>query len=363
MANANQPKEIHEQVVDFIDSGRSFALVTVLKADGSTPQEVGAKAIIDHTGKIRGTIGGGQVEAEAQRRTIEACKLKQPVIFDFQLAGAGADATEPLCGGAMRLLIDTTVAKNRTAYAHTAKALRDRQRGVLITTISDTAQPKITVQWFRQADMPSWTDFPDTEAISLCLKREAPRLFTDDSQQPGTATEVLVEPIIPGPRLLIAGGGHIGQALAHQAVPLGFDVTVMDDRSEFTNKTLFPEGVTTLCHDIPKQLTDLHIDKNTYIVIVTRGHKNDGEALEACIHTCATYIGMIGSRRKVALMRKKFVESGLATSEEFNRVFAPVGLDIGAITVPEIATSIAAQLVAVRRKGSDGPHGGDEAWR
>ncbi len=361
MANASQPKEIHEQVVDFIDSGRSFALVTILKADGSTPQEVGAKAVIDHTGKILGTIGGGQVEAEAQRHTIEACKLKQPVIFDFQLAGASADATEPLCGGAMRLLIDTTVAKNRGAYAHTAQALRQRQKSVLVTTILDVAKPKITVEWFSQADMPA--DTANAEAISLCLKRETPRLFTDDSQKPETGTQVFVEPIIPRPRLLIAGGGHIGQALAHQAVPLGFDVTVMDDRSEFTNKTLFPEGVTTLCHDIPKQLTDLHIDKNTYIVIVTRGHKNDGEALEACIHTCAAYIGMIGSRRKVALMRKKFVESGLATSEEFNRVFAPVGLDIGAITVPEIATSIAAQLVAVRRKGSDGPHGGDEAWR
>lgn len=363
MANASQPKEIHEQVVDFIDSGCSFALVTVLKADGSTPQEVGAKAIIDHTGKIRGTIGGGQVEAEAQRHTIEACKLKQPVIFDFQLAGASADATEPLCGGAMRLLIDTTVAKNRAAYAHTAKALRQHQRGVLITTISDTAQPKITVQWFSQGDMPSWTDFPDTEAISLCLKREAPRLFTDDSQKPGTATEVLVEPIIPRPRLLIAGGGHISQALAYRGAGLGFDVTVIDDRAEFTNKALFPESVTALCGDISKQLADFPIDTDTYIVIVTRGHRNDAEALEACIHSGGAYIGMIGSRRKVALMRKKFIESSLATSEEFNRVFAPVGLDIGAITVPEIATSIAAQLVAVRRKGSDGPHGGDEAWR
>ena len=358
---ANKPKEIHEQIVEFIDASRSFALATILKADGSTPQEVGAKAIIDHKGKIWGTVGGGRVEAKAQQCTIEACKLKQPVVFDIQLAGASADAPESLCGGSMRLLIDTNAANNRTAYAQTAEAIAQHQRGVLITTIVGTKPPKITVQWFGQADIP--TDIPNAEAIRSCLKRESPLLLTDDSQQPKTGTQVFVEPIIPKPRLLIAGGGHIGQALAHQAVPLGFDVTVIDDRSEFTNKTLFGEDVATLCGDISKQLADLAIDKETYIVIVTRGHRKDAEVLEVCIHTCPAYIGMIGSKRKVALMRTEFIESGKATGEEFDRVFAPIGLDIGSITVPEIATSIAAQLVAVRRKGVGTTHGGNEVQR
>lgn len=357
MANTNQPKEIHEQVVQFIDSGRSFALVTVLKVDGSTPQEVGAKAIIDHTGKILGTIGGGQVEAEAQRRTIEACKLKQPLVFDFQLAGASAEATEPLCGGAMRLLIDTTVAKNRTAYAHTAEALRQHQKGVLITRISGTHKPEITVQWFSQADMPA--EAANAEAIRSCLKREAPLLFTEESAKVETDAEVLVEPIIPKPCLLIAGGGHIGQALARQAVLVGFEVTVIDDRAEFTNAALFGDDVTTLCGDISKQLADFPVGTDTYIVIVTRGHKKDAEALEACIHSNAAYIGMIGSKRKVALMRESFIASGIATDRQFDRVFAPVGLDIGAVTVEEITTSIAAQLIAVRRKVDPGAHAED----
>ena len=361
MNSANQAKEIHEQIVEFIDAGRSFALATILKADGSTPQEVGVKAIIDHTGKIWGTVGGGRVEAQAQQCTIEACKLKQPVVFDIQLAGASADAAESLCGGTMRVLIDTNTANNRTAYARTAEAIARHQRGVLITSIFGAEPPKITVQWFQQADIP--TDIPNAEAIRSCLKCERPLLLTNDSQQPETGTQVFVEPIIPKPRLLIAGGGHIGQALAHQAVPLGFDVTVIDDRSEFTNKTLFGEDVATLCGDISKQLTDLAIDKETYIVIVTRGHRKDAEVLEACIHTCPAYIGMIGSKRKVALMRTAFIESGHATADQFDRVFAPIGLDIGSITIPEIATSIAAQLVSVRRKGAGATHCGDEAWR
>jgi xanthine dehydrogenase accessory factor len=363
MDSAHQPTEIHRKIVEFIDSGRSFALVTILKADGSTPQKAGVKAIVDKTGKIWGTLGGGSVEAEAQRRTIEVCKLKQPVVFDFHLEGACAGAPEPICGGTMRMLIDPTIAKNRTAYAEAAEAIRQRQRGALITAVSAGGQAEVTVEWFSRAGVPSRTDFPPAESIHSCLKHEEPQLFTEDSQQSETHKQALIEPIIPKPHLLIAGGGHIGQALAHQAVCLGFDVTVMDDRPEFTNKALFTQPVTTQCGDISKLLTDFSIAEDTYIVIVTRGHRQDAEALEACIHSGAAYIGMIGSKRKVALMRKNFIESGLATEEEFNQVFAPVGLDIGAITVEEISTSIAAQLVAIRRKGRDGPHGGHEAGR
>jgi xanthine dehydrogenase accessory factor len=150
--------------------------------------------------------------------------------------------------------------------------------------------------------------------------------------------------------LLIVGGGHIGQALARQAILVGFDVVVLDDRPEFTDPALFPEGVATRCGDIREEVEASAIGRDTYIVIVTRGHKHDAEALEACIHAPAAYIGMIGSKRKVALMRQDFIESGLAGEEEFGRVFAPVGLDIGAVTVPEIAASIVAQLIEVRRK-------------
>lgn len=184
----------------------------------------------------------------------------------------------------MRLLIDTTVAKNRAAYALTAKALVRRQKGVLITRISGTSKPEITVEWFSQADMPA--DIENTKAIHSCLKCEAPLLFTDKSAKVETDAEIFVEPIIPRPRLLIAGGGHIGQALARQAVLIGFEVTVIDDRAEFTNTALFGNGVTTLCGDISKQLADFSIEKDTYIVIVTRGHKKDAECFSVHPQQC-----------------------------------------------------------------------------
>lgn len=352
--------EIHREIVESIDGGRRFALALILKADGSKPQEAGVKAVIDDTGKIRGTIGGGDVEAEAQRRAIEACKSGRPVVFDINLHES-VDAG-PICGGSMRILIDPTAAKGRECYAQAAQALQRRERGVLLTTVRPGAETEVTVEWYPEEAVKngiqstrSRTDslgtvpiFTNVETVRSCLAREKVRLFAEES------TEVLVQPIIPRPILLIVGGGHVGQALARQAVLIGFDVAVIDDRPEFTSPALFPEGVTTRCGNIAKTVADFPISKDTYIVIVTRAHKHDAEALKACIHAPAAYIGMIGSKRKVGLIRNNVIESRVATEEEFDRVFAPIGLDIGAVTVPEIATSIVAQLTAVRRKG-DGP--------
>jgi xanthine dehydrogenase accessory factor len=346
-----QPLDIHQKVVELIDGGSSFAVALVLKAEGSTPRKAGVKAIIEQTGNIWGTLGGGAVEAETQRRAVEACQLKRPIVFDFYLHGTSRKDEVPICGGSMRILIDPTVEKNRASYAQAAEAIQRRQRGVLLTTICTTAQADVTMQWLPEQDVPSGSAFPGVRDISSCLASEEPQLFTESLQKPDAFIEVLVEPVIPKPLLLIAGAGHIGQMLALQAVLIGFDVVVMDDRPEFTDQALFPEGVTTLCGDIPKEMADFPIADDTYIVVVTHGHKLDAAALEACIHSPATYIGMIGSKRKVALLRRSFVESGLATEEEFDRVFAPIGLDIDAVTVPEIATSITAQLIAVRRKG------------
>ena len=344
MDEDNRPMEIHREIVEFIDSGRPFALALILNADGSPPQAAGVKAKIDDTGKICGTIGGGDVEAEAQRRAIEACESGRPIVFDINLhesVDAGA-----ICGGSMRILIDPTAAKDRECYAQAAQALQRRERGVLLTTVSTGAETEVTVEWYPEEAITP--DFPDAETIRSCLARETARLLVADS------TEVLVQPVIPKPILLIVGGGHVGQALARQAVLIGFDITVIDDRPEFANPPLFPEGVTTRCGDIAKTVADFPVCKDTYIVIVTRAHKHDAEALKACTHAPAAYIGMIGSKRKVGLIRNNIIESGVATEEEFDRVFAPIGLDIGAVTVPEIATSIVAQLTAVRRKG-DGP--------
>jgi len=351
MDSNNRPAEICQQVVEFIDRGEVFAVALVLKAEGSTPRKAGVRAIIEQTGKIRGTLGGGLVEAEAQRRAVEACRSNLPVVFDMDLYGADRAADAPICGGSMRLVIDPTAAKDRESYAGMAEAVRKRQRGVMLTTVRTVTQTEVCSQWLIQETISSDAPFPGTEKIRSCLARETPELFSVSIRDPEAVTEVLVEPVIPKPLLLIAGGGHIGQALALQASLVGFDVTVIDDRHEFTEHVLYPEGTTTYCDDIPQKIAALSVGDDTYVVLVTRGHKLDAETLEACINAPVAYVGMIGSRRKVALIRKNFIESGIATAEQFDRVFTPIGLNIGAVTVPEIAASITAELIAVRRQG------------
>ena len=351
MDRDNSRVDIHQRIVKFIDSGRSFAVALVLKAEGSTPRKAAVKAIVDEAGKIMGTLGGGALEAEAQRRAVDACRSGRPVIFEMALHGVNRAADVPICGGMMRILIDPTAANDRASYAGAAEAIRKRQRGVMLTTVRTTAQTEVTSQWFAPEAVPSDVAFPGADNIRSCLAHETPKLFEGPGGGACPTLQVLVEPVIPKPLLVIAGGGHIGQALALQAGLVGFDVTVIDDRAEFTDPALFPEGKTTCCEDIPRKIADLSVESDTYVVVVTRGHKLDAETLEACIHAPIVYVGMIGSKRKVALIRENFVESGLATEEEFDRVFTPIGLYIGAVTVPEIAASITAELIAVRRKG------------
>ena len=344
--------DINKKIVEFIDSGQSFAVALILKAEGSTPRDAGVKAVIDETGKIWGTLGGGLVEAEAQRKAIDVCKSNQPMVFEMNLHGADRADDVPICGGLMRILLDPTAEKDRASYDQVSEAVSQRQQGVILTTAHSGTSTEVKTQWFPQESMPLDAEFPGIDNIKSCLAHERPQLFIESSDDPKVITEVLVEPIIPRPLLIIAGGGHIGQALTHQASLVGFDITVIDDRKEFTDPNLFPEGTRTLDGYIPELIISQPIAGDTYIVLVTRGHKLDAESLEACIHTRAAYIGMIGSKRKVALIRKNFVESGLATGEEFDRVHAPIGLDISAVTVPEIAASITAELIAVRRRSN-----------
>jgi len=130
---------------------------------------------------------------------------------------------------------------------------------------------------------------------------------------------------------------------------VGFDIAIIEDRKDYANPALFPEGAVIHCGDICQRISQFPVASDTYIVIVARGHKHDAEALEVCMHRHAAYVGMIGSKRKVALMRKSFIETDISTEAEFDQIFTPIGLDIGAVTVPEIAVSIVAEMIAIRR--------------
>ena len=170
----------------------------------------------------------------------------------------------------------------------------------------------------------------------------------------GGTLEIFVEPILPQPMLYIFGGGHISTALARVAHQAGFTIGVIDDRASFANAERFPmasEIYTTFAESYEK----IHPNSSSYLVIVTRGHKDDMRVLAWAVTTDARYIGMIGSKRKVLSVYKALEKEGFAP-EKFERVHAPVGLDIGALTPEEIAVSIVAELIAVRRNASSAPH-------
>ena len=157
-------------------------------------------------------------------------------------------------------------------------------------------------------------------------------------------------PVLPRCRLVIVGGGHVGKAVADLAADLEFDVWIVDDRSEFASPERFPRAERRVSGPIDRILPDLEITRDTYCLIVTRGHNHDQEALFHLVNRGARYVGLIGSRRKIKLIYDNLLAAGVAR-EALEAVHAPLGIDIGSQTVPEIAVSICAELVAHRNLG------------
>jgi xanthine dehydrogenase accessory factor len=165
----------------------------------------------------------------------------------------------------------------------------------------------------------------------------------------GATLEIFFEVLRPEPRLIIAGAGYVAQALARLATRLDFHILVVDDRRDLADPNVFGDAVSLTFGDIPETLASIEPDENSFIVIVTRGHHLDEEALRAALASKATYIGMIGSPSKVKHIFKNLLQQG-CTYEDLARVHAPIGLNLGAETPDEIALSIAAEIVMLRRQ-------------
>ncbi len=167
----------------------------------------------------------------------------------------------------------------------------------------------------------------------------------------GATLEVLLEVLRPEPRLIIVGAGYVAQALARLSLNLDYRIMVVDDRRDFANPQAFGDRIQLAFGDIPQTIHALEPDESSWIVIVTRGHTLDKDALRAALESKATYIGMIGSPSKVKNIFKTLMKEGIA-AERLAQVHAPIGLDIGAETPDEIALSIAAEMLMLRKKGT-----------
>jgi xanthine dehydrogenase accessory factor len=203
------------------------------------------------------------------------------------------------------------------------------------------------------------------QAARQVMESERPRTLSFDlNQDPkydtglvcGGTLEIFIEPILPPADLYIFGAGHVAASLYQVARLAGFDVTIIDDREAYANRERFPEAHQVIAEDFDKAAGELTPGESSYIVIVTRGHRDDMRILRWAVQTPTRYIGMIGSKRKTITIFKELQQEGLP-QHLFERVHSPIGLDIGAVTPEEIAVSITAELIAKRRKVErDLPH-------
>lgn len=337
-------EHIYQHALRLIESGEPFALAVVVETLGSTPQKPGASALILSDGSVIGTLGGGCLEAEARRQALECIRSASRRLIRLHLDDDFGFDDGLLCGGSAGIFIDGSPAESVEAIASAARAVADRTPAVLITVVDP--EGRLQGRRFLHSEHSPAPAFL-AEAAREALQSGAPLLVT--VQAPEGDLCVFLEPLLPEPVLLIVGAGHIGAALCRIGAMLGFQVVVVDDRPSFANADRLPDASRIITADIPSAVRDYPIDQNTYVVIVTRGHRHDGAALRECIRRPAAYIGMIGSRRKIHVIYQQLLEEGAATNDQLARVHAPIGLDIGAVTVEEIAVSIAAELVMVRR--------------
>jgi xanthine dehydrogenase accessory factor len=197
-------------------------------------------------------------------------------------------------------------------------------------------------------------EFPRRVVQALYYRPDGASIHRLEAKGGADAFEVMVEIIEAPVTLLIVGGGHIGLSLATIGAHCGFSVAVVDDRTAYANPERFPMADKTLAGDVEQILRDFPIGGNTYIVMVSRGHKVDELALRATVSRGASYVGMIGSKRRVSTVLRHLAEEGIAI-DALEAVYTPIGFDLGAETPEEIAVSIMAEIIAVRRRGSGRP--------
>jgi len=346
------------KLLEVLINEQGLALATIIEASGSTPQVPGATAIFAAYGLVAGTVGGGLVEGKVQAIAVECLGDKRARLMEFRLDADPNDQEGAICGGNVSVLIDPLVADARPAFERALQGVRKRRPGVLLTLVRPLGGEFVHIarEWLPESDF-SERSRPYAKMVlgsdlEEVLSAGKPKLFRRED------FSIFAEPVRPLPRLIIAGAGHVGKAVAHLGSLLDFEVTVIDDRAEFANKNNIPDAdIVVVVDEIAAALREIPDSADNYFVIVTRGHRHDAEALRASIGRRAAYIGMIGSRTKIALLRREFLEKGWTTEEEWDRVRAPIGLEIRSKTVEEIAVSIAAELVLVRagRRGPGGP--------
>ncbi len=345
--------DLIDELCQMLDQGSPLVLATVLSHKGSTPRGAGSRMLVLPGGDIIGTIGGGSMEADVMQRAGELFDAKTSEIRAYDLtAQPGLDKLDVICGGQMQVLIEYihTSDENISVFKQLQKSLRQGESCLVIASIQQT-ENRIRVgqrQLLRSPEsLPKDMRYPIADVNHLIAQSRDPQI---PALQAIGDTTYLIEPYGIAKSVFIFGAGHVAKYVAAICKMVHFRTMVLDDREEFANVGRFPTADQVLVLDsFDKTMDTLSIDINSYIVIVTRGHRHDQTVLSQTLKTDATYIGMIGSRKKRDAIYANLLNGGF-TQQDIDRVHSPIGLEIAAETPEEIAVSIAAEMIAVRAK-------------
>lgn len=319
--------EIADTLWNDLQKGKNSILVTLTSDKGSAPRSKGACMVVDDAGLAAGTIGGGNMEFLALREAEELLKQKKGKVSVFNLSGA--------CGGKVEVLF-TFVApteQNKQAVHSMQCAIKDHKAGWLVLPFTAEKMGFLCIDGIAGIDIP-------VEKMEITSVKGCDTIDTSE----GTYYVMMIYNSI---RVFIFGGGHVAQKLVPMLRFIGFRCIVTDDRPEFAAPELFPDAEACYVRDYNELEEFYDIQPEDYIISVTRGHEGDFEVERFALRTPASYIGVIGSRTKHAMVAEKLKKIHF-TDSDLARVTAPIGLDIGSETPAEIAVSIAGQLIEKR---------------
>jgi xanthine dehydrogenase accessory factor len=315
---------VWQAAADLVRRSGSGALATVARVRGSTPVPAGTKMLVGAEGRLIGSVGGGCVEAEVIGAALDAQASGRPSLLTHHLNADLAGDLGLSCGGTVDIFVEPLLADE--AYVRVLDAAAAAEAGLVRTA----------TEW---------------SVLGGPLKTFEPLARAGFSGAAATLTRdgrFMEERLVPAPRVFVFGAGHVGAAIARAAAAAGFRVVVIDDRAEYADASRFTDGIVVLAADVESALRRYTLTPGDAVVIATRGHRNDALILEHVATSPAGYVGLLGSRRKKAVVTKGLKAAGLP-AKSLQRVRVPVGLPIGAVTPEEIAVSVVAELIGWRR--------------
>lgn len=336
-------KELFEVLQEELNAGKDVVMVSVTASSGSTPRGAGARMIIGEKGRLYGTIGGGAVEYRCEQRAHTVLETKKSLNQSFMLRKNQVEDLGMICGGDVEVFFQFISAENEEMKEAVSYAIEqfDKHRDLwIIADITDDQKAGLAIYSDGISRGMEVTDEIAEHLSEAPFKKEIGGRL------------IFVEKINQSELVYIFGGGHVAQQLVPTLSRVDFNCIVIEDREEFAAKDLFEGVLDTRLIDMKNLETVCkEITANDYICVMTRGHANDYEVEKHALRTPAKYIGVIGSRKKIAGVNERLRNDGF-NDEDLKRITTPIGLEIKAETPAEIAVSIAAQMILERANSS-----------